>query len=105
MKSKNKLTANQKEDQQIKTETKESKNCKSNSYWIPQNCCILFNSYEILKKKTKKIVKNKSEMTMDTAGNSTVDPELREHLENLEVEVTLSSERLRQDMVRGFIWT
>ena len=30
-------------------------------------------------------------MTMDTAGNSTVDPELREHLENLEVEVTLSS--------------
>ena len=44
-------------------------------------------------------------MTMDTAGNSTVDPELREHLENLEVEVTLSSERLRQDMVRGFIWT
>ena len=37
-------------------------------------------------------------MTMDTAGNSTVDPELREHLENLEVEVTLSS------VVRGFIW-
>ena len=37
-------------------------------------------------------------MTMDTAGNSAVDPELREHLENLEVEVTLSS------VVRGFIW-
>jgi hypothetical protein len=30
-------------------------------------------------------------MTMDISVNPTVDPELREHLENLEVEVTLSS--------------